>query len=194
MKLDDVIEKIVRIIRKIEQCNWTKDNGWECSKECPVRDIEDCSQGIRYMNENNFQKYTESVVKQFFKEHPDEAGKSTDEETATENQKEITIEDVVDYLNTMFKKYHTLCRKTHCDKCNLSSDNSNELCSFLNTLKDDVEERKLEETDKILKSVNLKLYPDPKDTVASFIQDKIKDTESENEKCKYQKILEKING
>ena len=36
MKLEDVIERTVRIIRKIEQCNWTKDNGWECSTECPV--------------------------------------------------------------------------------------------------------------------------------------------------------------
>ena len=104
MKLEDVIERTVRIIRKIEQCNWTKDNGWECSTECPVWNIEGCSDGIRYMSEDDFQKYIEAIVRQFHKEYSEGLDKSMDEMDVIEDKKEIVIDDVVEYLRGMTEK------------------------------------------------------------------------------------------
>lgn len=192
MKLEDVIERTVRIIRKIEQCNWTKDNGWECSTECPVWNIEGCSDGIRYMSEDDFQKYIEAIVRQFHKEYSEGLDKSMDEMDAVEDKKETTIEDVVDYLEEMVEKFITLCRKTHCNECRLRDKESNKMCSFLTKLESITVEGKLEEASKVLKFESFKKYPDPNDTVTSFIQNKVNAAESESEKSEYQKILKRL--
>lgn len=190
--VEDVIERTVRIIRKIEQCNWTKDNGWECSTECPVWNIEGCSDGIRYMSEDDFQKYIEAIVRQFHKEYSEGLDKSMDEMDAVEDKKETTIDDVVEYLKGMISNHGIVCKNNYCKKCNLSRANSSNLCLFLSSLKDDVENGNFEKADKILKYGNIRTYPDPNISVAFFIQNKIRDAESKNEKCEYQRILEKI--
>lgn len=189
--VDDVVEKTVRIIRKIEQCNWTKDNGWECSTECPVWNIEGCSDGIRYMSEDDFQKYIEAIVRQFHKEYSEGLDKSMDEMDAVEDKKEIVIDDVVEYLRGMTEKWHTLCRTAGipCSDCKINNKGPEDLCLFMRRLEVRIEEGIFEKVDKILESGTIEVYPDPKATISSFIQTKIDAAESESEKNEYQEIV-----
>lgn len=132
------------------------------------------------------QKNTESVVKQFFKEHPDEAGKS-----ANTGKKETTIDDVTEYLNGMIKECRTFCEKHHCNRCKINEHNS-KMCSLLSILEDDDTEVMLKYADKIIKSGDFEIYPNPSDTVLFFIQTKIEAAGSEFEKKEYLEILKHL--
>ena len=116
----------------------------------------------------------------------------SDDVVVSGDKKETTIEDVVDYLEEMVKKFITLCRKTHCNECRLRDKESNKMCSFLTKLESITVEGKLEEASKVLKFESFKKYPDPNDTVTSFIQTKIDAAESESEKNEYQGILKHL--
>ena len=177
MKLEDVIEGTVRIIRKIEQCNWTKDNGWECSIECPVWNIEGCSDGIRYLNEDDFQKYIKAIVRQFHKEYSEDLDKSMDEMDVVEDE-----------------KWYALCRTAGvtCSDCKINDQKPEVLCLFMRELEVRIEKGMFEKINKILESGVIEVYPDPKLTISSFIQGKIEAAESNSEKNEYQKILKHL--
>ena len=55
-----------------------------------------------------------------------------------------------------------------------------------------VTEGMLKYADKVIKSGDFEIYPNPSDTVRFFIQTKIEDAESESEKSEYQKILKHL--
>ena len=194
MKLEDVIERTVRIIRKIEQCNWTKDNGWECSTECPVWNIEGCSDGIRYMSEDDFQKYIKAIVRQFHKEYSEDLDKSMDEMDVVEDKKETTIGDVVEYLKGMVEKWYALCRTAGvtCSDCKINDQKPEDLCLFMRGLEVRIEKGIFEKIYKILESGVIEVYPDPKLTISSFIQTKIDAAGSGSEKNEYQEILKHL--
>lgn len=56
MKLEDVTEKIVRIIKKVESCEWS-DRSRACSKDCPLWNLTEpgeCCDSLQYLkNEKN---------------------------------------------------------------------------------------------------------------------------------------------
>ena len=194
MKLEDVTEKIVRIIKKVESCGWSDRSGI-CSKDCPLWDVAEsgeCCDTLKYLKNEKIKEFSERITNIFREVYSEEMKEQSDDVVVSGDKKETTIEDVVDYLEEMVKKFITLCRKTHCNECRLRDKESNKMCSFLTKLESITVEGKLEEASKVLKFESFKKYPDPNDTVTSFIQTKIDAAESESEKNEYQGILKHL--
>ena len=194
MKLEDVTEKIVRIIKKVESCEWS-DRFRACSKDCPLWNLTEpgeCCDSLQYLKNEKIKEFSERITNIFREEYPEEMKEQSDDVVVSGDKKETTIEDVVDYLEEMVEKFITLCRKTHCNECRLRDKESNKMCSFLTKLESNTVEGKLEEASKVLKFESFKKYPDPNDTVTSFIQNKVNAAESESEKSEYQKILKRL--
>lgn len=196
MKLEDVTEKIVRIIKKVESCGWSDRSG-ACSKDCPLwnsTEPGECCDSLKYLKNEKIKEFSERITNIFREEYLEEMKEQSDDVVVSGDKKETTIEDVVDYLEEMVEKFITLCRKTHCNcnECRLRDKESNKMCSFLTKLESITVEGKLEEASKVLKFESFKKYPDPNDTVTSFIQTKIDAAESESEKNEYQKILKQL--
>lgn len=195
MKLEDVTEKIVRIIKSVESCEWSSDRSGACSKDCPLWNLTEpgkCCDSLEYLKNEKIKEFSERITNIFREEYPEEMKEQSDDVVVSGDKKETTIEDVVDYLEEMVKKFITLCRKTHCNECRLRDKESNKMCSFLTKLESITVEGKLEEASKVLKFESFKKYPDPNDTVTSFIQTKIDAAESESEKNEYQGILKHL--
>lgn len=195
MKLEDVTEKIVRIIKSVESCEWSSDRSGACSKDCPLWNLTEpgeCCDSLQYLKNEKIKEFSERITNIFREEYPEEMKEQSDDVVVSGDKKETTIEDVVDYLEEMVKKFITLCRKTHCNECRLRDKESNKMCSFLTKLESITVEGKLEEASKVLKFESFKKYPDPNDTVTSFIQTKIDAAESESEKNEYQGILKHL--
>lgn len=195
MKLEDVTEKIVRIIKSVESCEWSSDRSGACSKDCPLWNLTEpgeCCDSLQYLKNEKIKEFSERITNIFREEYPEEMKEQSDDVVVSGDKKETTIEDVVDYLKEMVEKFITLCRKTHCNECRLRDKESNKMCSFLTKLESITVEGKLEEASKVLKFESFKKYPDPNDTVTSFIQTKIDAAESESEKNEYQKILKRL--
>lgn len=195
MKLEDVTEKIVRIIKSVESCEWSSDRSGACSKDCPLWNLTEpgkCCDSLEYLKNEKIKEFSERITNIFREEYPEEMKEQSDDVVVSGDKKETTIEDVVDYLKEMVEKFITLCRKTHCNECRLRDKESNKMCSFLTKLESITVEGKLEEASKVLKFESFKKYPDPNDTVTSFIQTKIDAAESESEKNEYQGILKHL--
>lgn len=195
MKLEDVTEKIVRIIKSVESCEWSSDRSGACSKDCPLWNLTEpgeCCDSLQYLKNEKIKEFSERITNIFREEYPEEMKEQSDDVVVSGDKKETTIEDVVDYLKEMVEKFITLCRKTHCNECRLRDKESNKMCSFLTKLESITVEGKLEEASKVLKFESFKKYPDPNDTVTSFIQTKIDAAESESEKNEYQGILKHL--
>lgn len=195
MKLEDVTEKIVRIIKSVESCEWSSDRSGACSKDCPLWNLTEpgeCCDSLQYLKNEKIKEFSERITNIFREEYPEEMKEQSDDVVVSGDKKETTIEDVVDYLKEMVEKFITLCRKTHCNECRFRDKESNKMCSFLTKLESITVEGKLEEASKVLKFESFKKYPDPNDTVTSFIQTKIDAAESESEKNEYQKILKRL--
>lgn len=195
MKLEDVTEKIVRIIKSVESCEWASDRSGACSKDCPLWNLTEpgeCCDSLQYLKNEKIKEFSERITNIFREEYPEEMKEQSDDVVVSGDKKETTIEDVVDYLKEMVEKFITLCRKTHCNECRLRDKESNKMCSFLTKLESITVEGKLEEASKVLKFESFKKYPDPNDTVTSFIQTKIDAAESESEKNEYQGILKHL--
>ena len=195
MKLEDVTEKIVRIIKSVESCEWSSDRSGACSKDCPLWNLTEpgeCCDSLQYLKNEKIKEFSERITNIFREEYPEEMKEQSDDVVVSGDKKETTIEDVVDYLKEMVEKFITLCRKTHCNECRLRDKESNKMCSFLTKLESITVEGKLEEASKVLKFESFKKYPDPNDTVTFFIQTKIDAAESESEKNEYQKILKRL--
>ncbi len=194
MKLEDVTEKIIRIIKKVESCGWSDRSG-TCSKDCPLWNLTEpgeCCDSLKYLKNEKIKEFSERITNIFREEYSEEMKEQSDDVVVSENKKETTIDDVVEYLKGMISNYGIVCKNNYCKKCNLSRANSSNLCFFLSALKDDVENENFEKADEILKCGNIRTYPDPNISVAFFVQNKIRDAKSKNEKCEYQRILEKI--
>ena len=194
MKLEDVTEKIVRIIKGVESCEWSDRSG-ACSKDCPLWNLTEpgeCCDSLQYLKNEKIKEFSERITNTFREEYPEEMKEQSDDVVVSGDKKETTIEDVVDYLEEMVEKFITLCRKTHCNDCRLRDKESNKMCSFLTKLESITVEGKLEEASKVLKFESFKKYPDPKATISSFIQTKIDAAESESEKNEYQGILKHL--
>ena len=194
MKLEDVTEKIIRIIKKVESCGWSDRSG-ACSKDCPLwnsTEPGECCDSLKYLKNEKIKEFSERITNIFREEYLEEMKEQSDDVVVSGDKKETTIEDVVDYLEEMVEKFITLCRKTHCNECRLKDKESNKMCSFLTKLESITVEGKLEEASKVLKFESFKKYPDPNDTVTSFIQNKVNAAESESEKSEYQKILKRL--
>lgn len=194
MKLEEVTEKIIRIIKKAESCGWSDRSGI-CSKDCPLWNLTEPGEycdTLAYLKNEEIKEFSERITNIFREEYSEEMKEQSDDVVVSEDKKETTIDDVVEYLKEMTSNYGIFCKNNYCKKCNLNSANSNNLCLFLSALKDDVENGNLKKADKILKYGNIRAYPDPNIAIISFVQNKIRDAESENEKCEYQEILEKL--
>lgn len=195
MKLEDVTEKIVRIIKSVESCEWSSDRSGACSKDCPLWNLTEpgeCCDSLQYLKNEKIKEFSERITNIFREEYPEEMKEQSDDVVVSGDKKETTIEDVVDYLKEMVEKFIALCRKTHCNECRLRDKESNKMCSFLTKLESITVEGKLEEASKVLKFESFKKYPDPNDTVTFFIQTKIDAAESESEKNEYQGILKHL--
>ena len=193
MKLEDVTEKIVRIIKKVESCEWS-DRSRACSKDCPLWNLTEpgeCCDSLQYLKNEKIKEFSERITNIFREEYPEEMKEQSDDVVVSGDKKETTIEDVVDYLRGMTEKWHTLCRTAGipCSDCKINNIGSEDLCLFMRRLEVRIEEGIFEKVDKILESGTIEVYPDPKATISSFIQTKIDAAESESEKNEYQEIV-----
>lgn len=196
MKLEDVTEKIVRIIKKVESCGWSDRSGI-CSKDCPLWNLTEpgeCCDTLKYLKNEKIKEFSECITNIFRKEYSKEIKEQSDDVVVSGDKKETTIGDVVEYLQEMAEKWYTLCRMTDvtCSNCNINDQEPEDLCLFMGELKNHIEEGVFEKIDKILKARTIEVCPDPKATISSFIQTKIDAAESESEKNEYQEILKHL--
>lgn len=193
MKLEDVTEKIVRIIKKVESCGWSDRSGI-CSKDCPLWNLtepDECCDTLAYLKSEKIKEFSERITNIFREVYSEEMKEQSDDVVVSGDKKETTIDDVVEYLKGMTEKWHVLCRTAGvtCSNCKINDQEQEDLCLFMRGLKNRIEEGVFEKIDKILKSRTIEVYPDPKATISSFIQTKIDAAESESEKNEYQEIL-----
>ena len=193
MKLEDVTERIVRIIKKVESCGWSDRSG-TCSKDCPLWNSTEPGKycdALAYLKNEKIKEFSERITNIFREEYSEEIKEQLDDVIISGDKKEITIDDVVEYLKEMIKECRTFCEKHHCNRCKINEHNS-KMCSLLNLLEDNDTEGMLKYADKVIKSGDFEIYPNPSDTVRFFIQTKIEDAESESEKSEYQEILKHL--
>ena len=193
MKLEDVTEKIVRIIKKIESCEWSNGSGI-CSKDCPLWDSTEpgeCCDSLKYLKSEKIKEFSERITNIFREEYSEKMKGQSNDVVVPGDKKETTIDDVVEYLRGMTEKWHTLCKTAGipCSDCKINDQKPEDLCLVMRGLKNRIEEGVFEKIDKILKSRTIEAYPDPKATISSFIQTKIDAAESESEKNEYQEIV-----
>lgn len=196
MKLEDVIEKIVRIIKKIESCEWSNGSGI-CLKDCPLWDSTEpgeCCDSLKYLKSEKIKEFSERITNIFREEYSEKMKGQSDDVVISENKNGTTIDDVVEYLRGMTEKWHTLCKTAGipCSDCKINNKGPEDLCLFMRGLEVRIEEGIFEKVDKILESGTIEVYPDPKATISSFIQTKIDAAESESEKNEYQEILKHL--
>lgn len=196
MKLEDVTEKIVRIIKKIESCEWSNGSGI-CSKDCPLwnsTEPGECCDSLKYLKSEKIKEFSERITNIFREEYSEKMKGQSDDVVVSGDKKETTINDVVEYLKGMAEKWYTLCRTAGipCSDCKINNKGPEDLCLFMRRLEVRIEEGIFEKVDKILESGTIEVYPDPKATISSFIQTKIDAAESESEKNKYQEILKHL--
>lgn len=193
MKLEDVTERIVRIIKKVESCGWSDRSG-TCSKDCPLWNSTEPGKycdALAYLKNEKIKEFSERITNIFREEYSEEIKEQLDDVIISGDKKEITIEDVTEYLNGMIKECRTFCEKHHCNRCKINEHNS-KICSLLSLLEDYDTKGMLKYADKIIKSGDFEIYPNPSDTVRFFIQTKIEDAESEFEKKEYLEILKQL--
>ena len=193
MELEDVTEKIIRIIKRVESCEWS-DRSRACSKDCPLWNLTEpgeCCDSLQYLKNEKIKEFSERITNIFREEYSEEMKEQSDDVVVSGDKKETTIEDVVDYLRGMTEKWHTLCRTAGipCSDCKINNKGPEDLCLFMRRLEVRIEEGIFEKVDKILESGTIEVYPDPKATISSFIQTKIDAAESESEKNEYQEIV-----
>lgn len=193
MKLEDVIERTVRIIKEVESCRWSDRSGI-CSKDCPLWDVAEsgeCCDTLKYLKNEKIKEFSERITNIFREVYSEEMKEQSDDVVVSGDKKETTIDDVVEYLKGMTEKWHVLCRTAGvtCSNCKINDQEQEDLCLFMRGLKNRIEEGVFEKIDKILKSRTIEVYPDPKATISSFIQTKIDAAESESEKNEYQEIV-----
>lgn len=193
MKLEDVIEKIVRIIKKVESCEWSNGSGI-CSKDCPLwnsTEPGECCDSLKYLKSEKIKEFNERITNIFREEYSEKMKGQSDDVVVSGDKKETTINDVVEYLKGMAEKWYTLCRMdgATCSNCRINNQEPEDLCLIMRGLRSRIEEGIFEKVDKILESRTIEVYPDPKATISSFIQTKIDAAESESEKNEYQEIL-----
>ena len=196
MKLEDVTEKIVRIIKEVESCGWSDRSGI-CSKDCPLWDVAEsgeCCDTLKYLKNEKIKEFSERITNIFREEYSEEMKEQSDDVVVPGDKKETTIDDVVEYLRGMTEKWHTLCRTAGipCSNCKINDQKPEDLCLVMRGLRSRVEKGVFEKIDKILESRTIEVYPDPKTTISSFIRDKIETAESYSEKNEYQKILKHL--
>lgn len=197
MKLEDVTEKIVRIIKSVESCEWASDRSGACSKDCPLWNLTEpgkCCDSLEYLKNEKIKEFSERITNIFREEYPEEMKEQSDDVVVSGDKKETTIGDVVEYLRGMTEKWHVLCRMdgATCSNCKINDQKPEDLCLVMRGLRNRIEEGVFEKIDKILKSRTIDVYPDPKATISSFIQAKIDAAESESEKNEYQEILKHL--
>jgi hypothetical protein len=197
MKLEDVTEKIVRIIKSVESCEWASDRSGACSKDCPLWNLTEpgkCCDSLEYLKNEKIKEFSERITNIFREEYPEEMKEQSDDVVVSGDKKETTIGDVVEYLRGMTEKWHVLCRMdgATCSNCKINDQKPEDLCLVMRGLRNRIEEGVFEKIDKILKSRTIDVYPDPKATISSFIQTKIDAAESESEKNEYQEILKHL--
>lgn len=196
MKLEEVTEKIIRIIKKVESCGWSDRSGI-CSKDCPLWDVAEsgeCCDSLKYLKSEKIKEFSERITNIFREEYSEKMKGQSNDVVVPGDKKETTIDDVVEYLRGMTEKWHTLCRTAGvtCSNCKINDQEPEDLCLFMRGLGIRIEKGIFEKIYKILESGVIEVYPDPKLTISSFIQGKIEAAESNSEKNEYQKILKHL--
>ena len=124
MKLEDVTEKIVRIIKKVESCGWSDRSGI-CSKDCPLCNLTEpgeCCDTLAYLKNEKIKEFSERITNIFREVYSEEMKEQSGDVDVSGDKKETTIDDVVEYLMGMTEKWHTLCKTAGipCSDCKIT--------------------------------------------------------------------------